>query len=84
MKCLTSSELPSIIQVKVTECSRYLKWHLVWIEKIHPGKGNIIRVVTIKDKNGIHKRAVSSIAALHNVNINYNFNKYLYKSIYLC
>ena len=57
-----------IVLVKNNEHSGYLKWNLARILKVYPGKDNIIRVVTIKDKTGIHKRAVTSIAALPFVN----------------
>ncbi|GFT05911.1 integrase catalytic domain-containing protein [Trichonephila clavipes] len=57
-----------LVLVKPTENSDSLKWHLARILKLHPGKDNIVRVVTLKDKQGIYKRRVTKIANLPYVN----------------
>ncbi|GFW35211.1 integrase catalytic domain-containing protein [Trichonephila clavipes] len=56
------------VLVKPSENSDSLKWHLARILKLHPGKDNIVRVVTLKDKQGIYKRPVTKIANLPYVN----------------
>ncbi|GFY18419.1 integrase catalytic domain-containing protein [Trichonephila clavipes] len=53
-----------LVLVKPSEESDSLKWHLARILKLHPGKDNIVRVVTLKDKQGIFKRPVTKIANL--------------------
>ncbi|GFS82834.1 uncharacterized protein TNCV_288801 [Trichonephila clavipes] len=53
-----------LVLVKPSENSDSLKWHLARILKLHPGKDNIVRVVTLKDRQGIYKRAVTKIANL--------------------
>ncbi|GFV23419.1 DUF5641 domain-containing protein [Trichonephila clavipes] len=53
-----------LVLVKPSENSDSLKWHLVRILKLHPGKDNIVKVVTLKDKQGIYKRPVTKIANL--------------------
>ena len=58
----------NIVLVKNIEHSGYLKLNLARILKVYPGKNNVIRIVTIKDKSGIHKHAVTSIAVLSFVN----------------
>ncbi|GFW77406.1 integrase catalytic domain-containing protein [Trichonephila clavipes] len=57
-----------LVLVKPSENSDSLKWHLARILKLHPGKDNIVRVVTLKDKQGIYKRSVTKIANLPYVN----------------
>ncbi|GFU48852.1 integrase catalytic domain-containing protein [Trichonephila clavipes] len=57
-----------LVLVKPSENSDSLKWHLARILKLHPGKDNIVRVVTLKGKQGIYKRPVSKIASLPYVN----------------
>ncbi|GFS75768.1 integrase catalytic domain-containing protein [Trichonephila clavipes] len=57
-----------LVLVKPSENSDSLKWHLARILKLHPGKDNIVRVVTLKDKQGIYKRPVTKIANLPYVN----------------
>ncbi|GFU59026.1 uncharacterized protein TNCV_794371 [Trichonephila clavipes] len=57
-----------LVLVKPSENSDGLKWHLARILKLHPGKDNIVRVVTLKDKQGIYKRPVTKIANLPYVN----------------
>ncbi|GFX23519.1 DUF5641 domain-containing protein [Trichonephila clavipes] len=54
--------------VKPSENSDSLKWHLARILKLYPGKDNIVRVVTLRDKQGIYKRPVTKIANLPYVN----------------
>lgn len=41
-----------------------LAWPLGRILEIHPGKDNITRVVSVKTKNGVVKRAINKIALL--------------------
>ncbi|GFR21740.1 DUF5641 domain-containing protein [Trichonephila clavata] len=50
------------------ENSDTLKWHLARISKLHPGKDNLVRVVNLKDKQGVYKRPVTKIANLPYVN----------------
>ncbi|GFX17867.1 integrase catalytic domain-containing protein [Trichonephila clavipes] len=57
-----------LVLVNPSENSDRLKWHLARILKLHPGKDNIVRVVTLKDKQGIYKRPVTKIANLPYVN----------------
>ncbi|GFV20671.1 integrase catalytic domain-containing protein [Trichonephila clavipes] len=57
-----------LVLVKPSENSDSLKWHLARILKLHPGKDNIVRVVTLKDKQGIYKRPVTKIANIPYVN----------------
>ncbi|GFX25896.1 DUF5641 domain-containing protein [Trichonephila clavipes] len=57
-----------LVLVKPSENSDSLKWHLARILKLLPGKDNIVRVVTLKDKQGIYKRSVTKIANLPYVN----------------
>ncbi|GFU64439.1 integrase catalytic domain-containing protein [Trichonephila clavipes] len=57
-----------LVLVKPSENSDSLKWHLARILKLHPGKDNIVRVVTLKGKQGIYKRPVTKIANLPYVN----------------
>ncbi|GFW22081.1 integrase catalytic domain-containing protein [Trichonephila clavipes] len=57
-----------LVLVKPSENSDSLKWHLARILKLHPGKDNIVRVVTLKDKQGIYRRPVTKIANLPYVN----------------
>ncbi|GFX09219.1 integrase catalytic domain-containing protein [Trichonephila clavipes] len=57
-----------LVLVTPSENSDSLKWHLARILKLHPGKDNIVRVVTLKDKQGIYKRPVTKIANLPYVN----------------
>lgn len=40
------------------------KWLLGRIVKTYPGKDNIVRVVDIKTKSGILKRAISKLSVL--------------------
>lgn len=56
--------------VLVKEADNYcpLKWHLARILKIHPGQDNIVRIVTLKDKNGTYKRPMSKIVVLPYIN----------------
>ncbi|GFQ77184.1 integrase catalytic domain-containing protein [Trichonephila clavata] len=56
------------VLVKPSENSDTLKWHLARILKLHPGKDNLVRVVTLKDKQGVYKRPVTKIANLPYVN----------------
>ena len=39
-------------------------WPLARVIQIHPGKDDLVRVVTVKTANGIYKRPVSKIAIL--------------------
>ncbi|GFX13946.1 uncharacterized protein TNCV_3422571 [Trichonephila clavipes] len=57
-----------LVLVKPSENSDSLKWHWARILKLHPGKDNIVRVVTLKGKQGIYKRPVTKIANLPYVN----------------
>ncbi|GFX45987.1 integrase catalytic domain-containing protein [Trichonephila clavipes] len=57
-----------LVLVKPSVNSDSLKWHLARIFKLHPGKDNIVRVVTLKGKQGIYKRPVTKIANLPYVN----------------
>ncbi|GFU79682.1 uncharacterized protein TNCV_4036891 [Trichonephila clavipes] len=57
-----------LVLVKPSENSDSLKWYLARILKLHPGKDNIVRVVTLKDKQGIYKRPVTKTANLPYVN----------------
>ncbi|GFQ82627.1 DUF5641 domain-containing protein [Trichonephila clavata] len=57
-----------LVLVKPSENSDTLKWHLTRILKLHPGKDNLVRVVTLKDKQGVYKRPVTKIANLPYVN----------------
>ncbi|GFX69563.1 integrase catalytic domain-containing protein [Trichonephila clavipes] len=57
-----------LVLVKPLENSDSLKWHLARILKLHPGKDNIVRVVTLKDKQGVYKRPVTKFANLPYVN----------------
>ncbi|GFW28046.1 integrase catalytic domain-containing protein [Trichonephila clavipes] len=57
-----------LVLVKPSEKSDSLKLHLARILKLHPGKDNIVRVVTLKDKLGIYKRPVTKVANLPYVN----------------
>ncbi|GFY08370.1 integrase catalytic domain-containing protein [Trichonephila clavipes] len=57
-----------LVLVKPSENSDSLKWHLARILKLHPGKDNTVRVVTLKGKQGIYKRPVTKIANLPYVN----------------
>jgi len=41
-----------------------LQWQMGRIVAVHPGSDNIIRVVTVKTKNGIYKRNVTGLALL--------------------
>lgn len=40
------------------------QWSLGRIIKVHPGKDNVIRVVSVKTKTGVFKRAVTKISVL--------------------
>ena len=40
------------------------KWPLARVQKIHPGKDGIVRVVTVKTTSGIYKRPVTKVALL--------------------
>ena len=53
-----------LILVKNSEISGFLKWNLARVVKIHPGKDDIVRVVTLKDKNGTYKKPVTKIVTL--------------------
>lgn len=53
-----------IVLLKNTEYSIYLKWYFGRIVQITSGKDKIVRVVKIKDKIDIHKRAVLRITEL--------------------
>ncbi|GFX76541.1 integrase catalytic domain-containing protein [Trichonephila clavipes] len=53
-----------LVLVKPSENSDSLKWHLARILKLHPGEDNIVRVVTLKGKQGIYKRPITKIANL--------------------
>ncbi|GFR12775.1 DUF5641 domain-containing protein [Trichonephila clavata] len=57
-----------LVLVKPSENSDTLKWHLARILKLHPGKDNLVRVVTLKDNQGVYKRPVTKIANLPYVN----------------
>ncbi|GFX55685.1 integrase catalytic domain-containing protein [Trichonephila clavipes] len=57
-----------LVLVKPSENSDSLKWHLARILKLHTGKDNIVRVVTLKDKQGIYKSPITKIANLPYVN----------------
>ncbi|GFQ99431.1 DUF5641 domain-containing protein [Trichonephila clavata] len=57
-----------LVLVKPSENSDALKWHLARILKLHPGKDNLVKVVTLKDKQGVYKRPVTKIANLPYVN----------------
>ncbi|XP_035229455.1 uncharacterized protein LOC118201458 [Stegodyphus dumicola] len=57
-----------LVLVKDSDNYSPLKWHLARIIKTHPGQDNIIRVVTLKDKNGIYKRPMTKIVPFPFVN----------------
>ncbi|GFR10166.1 DUF5641 domain-containing protein [Trichonephila clavata] len=57
-----------LVLVKPSENSGTLKWHLARILKLHPGKDNLVRVVTLKDNQGVYKRPVTKFANLPYVN----------------
>ncbi|GFR11635.1 uncharacterized protein TNCT_728991 [Trichonephila clavata] len=57
-----------LVLVKPSENTDTLKWHLARILKLHPGKDNLVRVVTLKDNQGIYERPVTKIANLPYVN----------------
>lgn len=57
-----------LVLVKPMENSGNLKWHLARIVKVHPGKDNIIRVITLKDTSGTYKRPVTKIVSLPYIN----------------
>ncbi len=40
------------------------RWPLVRIVKAHPGKDNIVRVATIRTKDGIYTRPITKLALL--------------------
>ena len=40
------------------------KWPLARVERTHPGKDGLVRVVTVKTRNGIYRRPVTKIALL--------------------
>ena len=40
------------------------KWPLARVIKIHAGKDDLVRVVTVKMNSGIYKRPISKIAML--------------------
>lgn len=41
-----------------------MKWLIGRVSELHPGKDNVVRVVTVKTKNGQKKRSVSKICLL--------------------
>ena len=41
-----------------------LQWHLGRIEKVHPGKDDIIRTVTVRTSRGVYSRNVKQLAPL--------------------
>ncbi|GFR11452.1 integrase catalytic domain-containing protein [Trichonephila clavata] len=57
-----------LVLVKPSENSDTLKCHLARILKLHPGKDNLVRVVTLKDNQGVYKGPVTKIANLPYVN----------------
>ncbi|GFQ80029.1 uncharacterized protein TNCT_524151 [Trichonephila clavata] len=57
-----------LVLVKPSENSDTVKRHLARILKLHPGKDNLVRVVTLKDNQGVYKRPVTKIANLPYVN----------------
>ncbi|GFQ93659.1 integrase catalytic domain-containing protein [Trichonephila clavata] len=57
-----------LVLVKPSENLDTLKWHLARIIKLHPGKDNLVRVVTLKDNQGVYKGPVTKIANLPYVN----------------
>ncbi|GFQ86905.1 DUF5641 domain-containing protein [Trichonephila clavata] len=57
-----------LVLVKPSENSDTLKWYLARVLKLHPGKDNLVRVVALKDKQGVCKIPVTKIANLPYVN----------------
>ena len=59
------------------------EWHLARVIQIHPGKDNLVRLVTVKMANGIYKRPVSKIAILIHSDPTWTQFDYLYHSLVL-
>lgn len=57
-----------LVLVKPSGHSYAQRWTLSRVVNIHPGKDNIIRVVTLRDNSGTYKRPVTKICALPFVN----------------
>ncbi|GBM48217.1 hypothetical protein AVEN_72489-1 [Araneus ventricosus] len=53
-----------IVLVKNEDNSKTLNWNLAKIIKVHAGKDNVIRVVTVKTNKGIYQRPVNKIIKL--------------------
>lgn len=53
-----------VVLVKGEDNLKLLSWNLAKIIKVHPGKDNIIRVVTLKTSKGIYTRPVNKIVKL--------------------
>lgn len=43
-----------------------MQWHMGRVTELHPGKDGLVRVVSVKTRNGIVKRALSKICILPN------------------
>ncbi|GFV75758.1 uncharacterized protein TNCV_1756861 [Trichonephila clavipes] len=53
-----------LVLVKDKDFSKLLNWNLAKIIKVHPGKDNIIRVVTLKTNKGTYQRPVNKLVKL--------------------
>ncbi|GFW55993.1 uncharacterized protein TNCV_373991 [Trichonephila clavipes] len=53
-----------LVLVKDKDFSKLLYWNLAKIIKVHPGKDNIIRVVTLKTNKGNYQRPVNKLVKL--------------------
>ncbi|GFW38559.1 integrase catalytic domain-containing protein [Trichonephila clavipes] len=53
-----------LVLVKDEDFSKILNWNLAKIIKVHPGKDNIIRVVTLKTNKGTYQHPVNKLAKL--------------------
>ncbi|GBO33493.1 hypothetical protein AVEN_208733-1, partial [Araneus ventricosus] len=53
-----------IVLVKNEDNSKTFNWNLAKIIKVHAGKDNVIRVVTVKTNKGIYQRTVNKIIKL--------------------
>lgn len=60
-------QIGELVLVPDPACSP-LNWSLAKIEEIHSGEDNVVRVVTIKDRRGCHKRSIHKLIPLPYLN----------------
>ncbi|CAK1581427.1 unnamed protein product [Parnassius mnemosyne] len=64
LQVLTFEELITIL-TKVDSNLPPLEWRSGRVQDVHPGKDGVVRVVTLRTTNGLHKRPVNKLCLLY-------------------